>query len=90
LLLVGSPVAIFREKREREREREREPRAKMMTSWLLGRRGASGFSWSSTADQVTQGISAAGLTAIVTGPYLFLSLLLLLHPAAIPSQNPSL
>jgi hypothetical protein len=43
----------------------------MMTSWLLGRRGPSGFSWSSTADQVTQGISAAGLTAIVTGPYLF-------------------
>ncbi|ONM53689.1 Short-chain dehydrogenase TIC 32 chloroplastic [Zea mays] len=39
----------------------------MMTSWLLGRRGPSGFSWSSTADQVTQGISAAGLTAIVTG-----------------------
>ncbi|XP_008650990.1 retinol dehydrogenase 14 isoform X1 [Zea mays] len=38
----------------------------MMTSWLLGRRGPSGFSWSSTADQVTQGISAAGLTAIVT------------------------
>ena len=43
-----------------------------MTSWLLGRRGPSGFSWSSTADQITQGISAAGLTAIVTGPYLFL------------------
>lgn len=41
----------------------------MMTSWLLGRRGPSGFSWSSTADEVTEGISAAGLTAIVTGPY---------------------
>jgi hypothetical protein len=40
-----------------------------MTSWLLGRRGPSGFSWSSTADQVTEGISAAGLTAVVTGPY---------------------
>jgi len=39
----------------------------MMTSWLLGRRGPSGFSWSSTADQVTEGISAAGLTAVVTG-----------------------
>ncbi|OEL29964.1 Short-chain dehydrogenase TIC 32, chloroplastic [Dichanthelium oligosanthes] len=43
----------------------------MMTSWLLGRRGPSGFSWSSTADQVTEGISAAGLTAIVTGPYYY-------------------
>jgi hypothetical protein len=42
----------------------------MLTSWLLGRPGKSGFSWSSTADQVTEGISAAGLTAIVTGPYL--------------------
>lgn len=39
----------------------------MMTSWLLARRGPSGFSWTSTADQVTQGISASGLTAIVTG-----------------------
>ncbi|XP_066389595.1 short-chain dehydrogenase TIC 32, chloroplastic-like [Miscanthus floridulus] len=39
----------------------------MITSWLLGRPGKSGFSWSSTADHVTQGISAAGLTAIVTG-----------------------
>ncbi|CAN6223291.1 unnamed protein product [Urochloa humidicola] len=41
----------------------------MMSSWLFGRRGPSGFSWSSTADQVTEGISAAGLTAVVTGPY---------------------
>ncbi|KAL6838456.1 hypothetical protein ACP4OV_031701 [Aristida adscensionis] len=39
----------------------------MLSSWLLRRRGASGFSWSSTADDVTDGISAAGLTAIVTG-----------------------
>ncbi|XP_062199342.1 short-chain dehydrogenase TIC 32, chloroplastic-like isoform X2 [Phragmites australis] len=39
----------------------------MMTSWLLGRRGPSGFSWSSTAEEVTAGISASGLTAIVTG-----------------------
>ncbi|XP_062193629.1 uncharacterized protein LOC133897074 [Phragmites australis] len=44
-----------------------ESRGKMMTSWLLGRRGPSGFSWSSTAEDVTAGISAAGLTAIVTG-----------------------
>lgn len=64
----------------------------MMTSWLLGRRGPSGFSWSSTADQVTEGISAASLTAVVTGPYrhprtplsLFLPLLL---RAPIPSRT---
>ncbi|XP_074282249.1 short-chain dehydrogenase TIC 32, chloroplastic-like [Silene latifolia] len=35
--------------------------------WLFGRKGASGFSWSSTAEEVTHGIDAAGLTAIVTG-----------------------
>lgn len=35
--------------------------------WLFGRKGASGFSASSTAEQVTQGIDATGLTAIVTG-----------------------
>ncbi|XP_047080510.1 short-chain dehydrogenase TIC 32, chloroplastic-like [Lolium rigidum] len=34
---------------------------------IFSRKGASGFSWASTADQVTQGLSAAGLTAIVTG-----------------------
>jgi hypothetical protein len=34
---------------------------------IFFRKGASGFSWASTADQVTQGLSAAGLTAIVTG-----------------------
>uniref|UniRef100_A0A453GZA2 Uncharacterized protein n=1 Tax=Aegilops tauschii subsp. strangulata TaxID=200361 RepID=A0A453GZA2_AEGTS len=34
---------------------------------IFSRKGASGFSWASTADQVTAGISAAGLTAIVTG-----------------------
>ncbi|KAK3132606.1 hypothetical protein QOZ80_6AG0525090 [Eleusine coracana subsp. coracana] len=39
----------------------------MLASLLLGRRGPSGFSWSSTAEEVTAGISAAGLTAIVTG-----------------------
>ncbi|WCJ36681.1 NAD(P)-binding Rossmann-fold superfamily protein [Euphorbia peplus] len=35
--------------------------------WLFSRKGASGFSASSTAEQVTQGIDASGLTAIVTG-----------------------
>ncbi|XP_059276173.1 short-chain dehydrogenase TIC 32, chloroplastic-like [Lycium ferocissimum] len=35
--------------------------------WLFGRKGASGFSTSSTAEQVTHGIDATGLTAIVTG-----------------------
>ncbi|CAM0953257.1 unnamed protein product [Alopecurus aequalis] len=34
---------------------------------IFYRKGASGFSWASTADQVTAGLSAAGLTAIVTG-----------------------
>ncbi|KAF7051801.1 hypothetical protein CFC21_060000 [Triticum aestivum] len=38
-----------------------------MLPWIFSRKGASGFSWASTADQVTAGISAAGLTAIVTG-----------------------
>ncbi|KAK7364351.1 hypothetical protein VNO80_12935 [Phaseolus coccineus] len=35
--------------------------------WWLGRKGPSGFSASSTAEEVTQGIDAAHLTAIVTG-----------------------
>ncbi|XP_065869478.1 short-chain dehydrogenase TIC 32, chloroplastic-like [Euphorbia lathyris] len=35
--------------------------------WLFSRKGASGFSPSSTAEQVTQGIDGSGLTAIVTG-----------------------
>ncbi|VAI00554.1 unnamed protein product [Triticum turgidum subsp. durum] len=38
-----------------------------MLPWIFSRKGASGFSWASTADQVTAGISASGLTAIVTG-----------------------
>jgi hypothetical protein len=42
----------------------------MLSSLLFGRRGLSGFSWSSTAEDVTAGVSAAGLTAIVTGRYL--------------------
>lgn len=35
--------------------------------WIFGRKGASGFSASSTAEEVTQGIDGTGLTAIVTG-----------------------
>ncbi|KAG4128832.1 hypothetical protein ERO13_D09G042900v2 [Gossypium hirsutum] len=35
--------------------------------WLFGRKGPSGFSSSSTAEEVTQGIDGTGLTAIVTG-----------------------
>ncbi|KAJ4973468.1 hypothetical protein NE237_006642 [Protea cynaroides] len=35
--------------------------------WLFGRKGASGFSSNSTAEEVTQGIDGTGLTAIVTG-----------------------
>lgn len=35
--------------------------------WPFGRKGPSGFSSSSTAEQVTQGIDAFGLTAIITG-----------------------
>ncbi|PSS11396.1 Short-chain dehydrogenase [Actinidia chinensis var. chinensis] len=35
--------------------------------WICGRKGPSGFSACSTAEQVTQGIDATGLTAIVTG-----------------------
>ncbi|KAK4488293.1 hypothetical protein RD792_004049 [Penstemon davidsonii] len=35
--------------------------------WIFGRKGASGFSASSTAEEVAQDIDASGLTAIVTG-----------------------
>ncbi|KAK4488287.1 hypothetical protein RD792_004047 [Penstemon davidsonii] len=35
--------------------------------WIFGRKGASGFSASSTAEEVTQDIDASGLTAIITG-----------------------
>ncbi|KAL8141631.1 hypothetical protein V2J09_014663 [Rumex salicifolius] len=35
--------------------------------WIFGRKGSSGFSYSSTAEQVTEGIHGNGLTAIVTG-----------------------
>lgn len=36
--------------------------------WPFHRKGPSGFSSSSTAEEVTQGIDGTGLTAIVTGP----------------------
>ncbi|XWS49963.1 hypothetical protein CRYUN_Cryun12cG0047500 [Craigia yunnanensis] len=35
--------------------------------WIFGWKGPSGFSASSTAEEVTQGIDGTGLTAIVTG-----------------------
>ncbi|XAR53643.1 Very-long-chain 3-oxoacyl-CoA reductase [Bertholletia excelsa] len=35
--------------------------------WLFSRKGPSGFSANSTAEEVTQGIDGTGLTAIVTG-----------------------
>ncbi|KAJ4880816.1 NAD(P)-binding Rossmann-fold superfamily protein [Raphanus sativus] len=35
--------------------------------WFWGRKGASGFSSRSTAEEVTHGVEGAGLTAIVTG-----------------------
>ncbi|CDP05169.1 unnamed protein product [Coffea canephora] len=35
--------------------------------WLFSRKGPSGFSAASTAEQVTEGIDGSGLTAIVTG-----------------------
>jgi len=35
--------------------------------WLFGRKEGSGFSSSSTAEEVTDGIDGTGLTAIVTG-----------------------
>ncbi|XP_027364162.1 short-chain dehydrogenase TIC 32, chloroplastic isoform X2 [Abrus precatorius] len=44
---------------QREREREK--------MWPFSRKGASGFSSSSTAEEVTEGIDGTGLTAIVTG-----------------------
>lgn len=42
--------------------------------WLFGRNGPSGFSASSTAEEVTEGIDGTGLTAIVTGNSIGLSL----------------
>lgn len=35
--------------------------------WFFSRKGPSGFSASSTAEEVTEGIDGTGLTAIITG-----------------------
>lgn len=35
--------------------------------WPFNRKGPSGFSWYSTAEEVTEGLDGSGLTAIVTG-----------------------
>ncbi|PKI54008.1 hypothetical protein CRG98_025619 [Punica granatum] len=35
--------------------------------WIFGWKGQSGFSARSTAEAVTRGIDASGLTAVVTG-----------------------
>ena len=39
--------------------------------WIFGWKGPSGFSASSTAEEVTQGIDGTGLTAIITGYFSF-------------------
>jgi len=39
-------------------------------SLVTGRPGPSGFGSASTAEQVTQGIDASNLTAIITGQFL--------------------
>jgi len=44
-------------------------------SWPWGRQGPSGFGSASTAEEVTAGVDATNLTAIVTGLHLFLFLL---------------
>jgi len=38
-------------------------------SLVTGKAGPSGFGSASTAEQVTQGIDAANLTAIITGQF---------------------
>lgn len=45
---------------------------------FFGKKGSSGFSSSSTAEEVTEGIDGNGLTAIVTGMF-FLALPVLHH-----------
>ncbi|XP_034929600.1 short-chain dehydrogenase TIC 32, chloroplastic-like [Populus alba] len=39
----------------------------LLFMWFFNRNGSSGFSSSSTAEEVTRGVDASGLTAIVTG-----------------------
>uniref|UniRef100_A0A453GY46 Short-chain dehydrogenase TIC 32, chloroplastic n=1 Tax=Aegilops tauschii subsp. strangulata TaxID=200361 RepID=A0A453GY46_AEGTS len=58
-------------------------REEKMLSWKFSRKGATGFSWASTADEVTAGVTASGLTAIVTGTYP--SFVLLTYPSPDPS-----
>ncbi|GER51020.1 NAD(P)-binding Rossmann-fold superfamily protein [Striga asiatica] len=48
-------------------KRERKKNINSINMWLFSRKGNSGFSASSTAEQVTEGIDGSGLTAIVTG-----------------------
>jgi len=43
--------------------------------WPFTGKGVSGFSWKSTAEEVTNGIDATGLTAIVTGISYFITTL---------------
>lgn len=38
-----------------------------LLGWLWGRRGPSGFGSASTAEEVTAGVDASNITAIVTG-----------------------
>lgn len=47
--------------------------------WLFRSKGPSGFSSSSTAEEVTAGIDGSALTAIVTGPLLPHSVVLLFY-----------
>jgi len=44
-----------------------EKRVSIIIMWLFSKKGVSGFSGSSTAEEVTHGIDATSLTAIVTG-----------------------
>lgn len=40
-------------------------------SLITGRRGPSGFGSATSAEEVTQGIDATHLTAIITGSYIY-------------------
>lgn len=47
-----------------------------MSLWFMfKRKGASGFSAASTAEEVTEGIDGTGLTAVVTANFLLSSLI---------------
>ena len=49
--------------------------------WIFGRKGPSGFSACSTAEEVAQGIDGNGLTAVVTGLFLIWVSLRFLFPS---------